>query len=128
MNANPRELSVPRLERDVPCTCAPTTGVPRHPGRTLEEQLRPLGMTQTQLAVALGVSRRRVNELIRGRRGITPDTALRLASCVGHDALYWMHLQVAWDLHLAEKTFARAAPKTAASARAAAVLAGNPAD
>ena len=53
---------------------------PPHPGEFLETRfLKPLGITQTELAAALGVSRRRVNELINGRRAITPDTAVRLA-------------------------------------------------
>jgi addiction module HigA family antidote len=63
--------------------------------------LKPLGISQTELALALGVSRRRVNELINGRRAITPDTAVRLAAFFGHDPTFWMHLQVAWDMHAA---------------------------
>jgi addiction module HigA family antidote len=75
---------------------------PPHPGHFLETRfLRPLGISQTELAVALGVSRRRVNELINGRRSITPDTAVRLALYFGNDAAFWMHLQVAWDMHSA---------------------------
>lgn len=70
-----------------------------HPGHFLESRyLKPLGITQTELAAALGVSRRRVNELINGRRGITPDTAVRLALYFRNDAAFWMHLQVAWDM------------------------------
>jgi addiction module HigA family antidote len=65
--------------------------------------MRPLGITQTELAEALGVSRRRVNELVRGRRAITPDTAVRLAQFFRNDAAFWMHLQVAWDMHFAVK-------------------------
>jgi addiction module HigA family antidote len=72
---------------------------PPHPGHFLDSRyLTPLGISQTQLAHALGVSRRRVNELINGRRGITPDTAVRLAIFFGNDAAFWMHLQVAWDM------------------------------
>ncbi|MGE5665506.1 MAG: HigA family addiction module antitoxin [Betaproteobacteria bacterium] len=75
---------------------------PPHPGQFLESRyLEPLGISQTQLAEALGVSRRRVNELINGRRAITPDTAVRLAHYFGNDAEFWMHLQVAWDMHAA---------------------------
>ena len=65
--------------------------------------MKPLAISQTELAAALGVSRRRVNELIRGRRAITPDTALRLATYFGNDATFWMHLQVAWDMRLATR-------------------------
>ena len=75
---------------------------PPHPGEFLDSRfLRPLAITQTDLAEALGVSRRRVNELINGRRAITPDTAVRLALFFGNDASFWMHLQVAWDMHAA---------------------------
>ena len=75
---------------------------PPHPGQFLETRfLKPLGITQTELAHALGVSRRRVNELINGKRAITPDTAVRLAMYFGNEAAFWMHLQVAWDMHSA---------------------------
>ncbi len=75
---------------------------PPHPGQFLESRfLKPLQITQTELADALGVSRRRVNELVNGRRAITPDTAVRLAMYFGNDAAFWMHLQVAWDMHAA---------------------------
>jgi addiction module HigA family antidote len=63
--------------------------------------MKPLGISQTDLAEALGVSRRRVNELINGKRAITPDTAVRLAMFFGNEAAFWMHLQVAWDMHSA---------------------------
>jgi len=73
---------------------------PPLPGEFLATRfLTPLSITQTDLAQALGVSRRRVNELINGRRAITPDTALRLAMFFGNEAAFWMHLQVAWDMH-----------------------------
>jgi addiction module HigA family antidote len=75
---------------------------PPLPGEFLATRfLKPLAITQTELAAALGVSRRRVNELINGRRAITPDTAVRLAMFFGNDAAFWMHLQVAWDMHAA---------------------------
>ena len=77
---------------------------PPHPGQFLESRyLRPLGISQTELAAALGVSRRRVNELVNGRRGITPDTAVRLAMYFRNDAEFWMHLQVAWDMRSAAR-------------------------
>jgi antitoxin HigA-1 len=84
---------------------------PPHPGQFLESRfLKPLGITQTELAAALEVSRRRVNELIRGHRAITADTALRLGMFFENDAAFWMHLQVAWDMHVAAKKL-RAARK-----------------
>jgi addiction module HigA family antidote len=80
---------------------------PVHPGHFLETRfLKPLGITQSTLAEALGVSRRRVNELIRGHRGITPDTAVRLAIYFDNDATFWMQLQTAWDLHAAMRRLA----------------------
>jgi addiction module HigA family antidote len=86
---------------------APASRRPPHPGEFLETRfLRPLAITQTELATALGISRRRVNELVNGRRAITPDTAVRLAMYFGNDASFWMHLQVAWDMHAALRALA----------------------
>ena len=85
---------------------------PPHPGQFLESRfLKPLGISQTELAAALGVSRRRVNELINGRRGITADTAVRLAMYFGNDAVFWMHLQVAWDMHAAMRDVVAPPPR-----------------
>ena len=78
----------------------PTSGPPTHPGEMLlEEFLKPLGMSQTELAAKIGVSYPRVNELIHGKRGITPDTALRLEQLFGMEAQFWLNLQLAWDLY-----------------------------
>jgi antitoxin HigA-1 len=83
-----------------PAQLAFPSRTPPHPGRFLESRfLAPLAISQTELANALRISRRRVNELIRGRRAITPDTAVRLAAYFGTDAVFWMHLQLAWDMH-----------------------------
>jgi len=92
-------------ERKRPARLAVTSRRPPHPGAFLETRfLKPLRISQTELAAALGVSRRRVNELVNGRRAITPDTAVRLALYFGNDASFWMHLQVAWDMHAAVRT------------------------
>jgi addiction module HigA family antidote len=81
---------------------------PPHPGQFLESRfLKPLSISQTELAAALGVSRRRVNELVNGRRGITPDTAVRLAMYFRNDAAFWMHLQVAWYMRNAVRNAVR---------------------
>jgi len=64
----------------------------------LEEFLKPLNISQSALAVRLGVSFPRLNEVIRGKRGVTPDTALRLARVVGMSADFWLGLQQDWDL------------------------------
>jgi addiction module HigA family antidote len=75
-----------------------------HPGYFLQTRfLRPLGLTQLALAEKLGVSRRRVNELIVGRRGVTPDTAVRLAAYFRTEPEFWLQMQVAWDVHQAMK-------------------------
>jgi len=64
----------------------------------LQEFLKPLGLTQSALAARLGVSFQRLNEIIRGKRGVTPDTALRFARVVGMSADFWLGLQQDWDL------------------------------
>jgi addiction module HigA family antidote len=78
----------------------PKNGPPTHPGEMLlEEFLKPLKMTQSELAYKLGVSYPRINELIHSKRGLTPDTALRLEKLFGMDAQFWLNLQTAWDLY-----------------------------
>jgi antitoxin HigA-1 len=78
----------------------PTHRPPTHPGEMLiEEFLKPLGMTQTELAGRLGVSYPRINELVHGKRDMTPDTALRLERLFGVEAQFWLNLQLAWDLY-----------------------------
>jgi antitoxin HigA-1 len=77
----------------------PTHEPPTHPGEMLlEEFLEPLGLTQTSFAKRLGVSFPRLNEVIRGKRSVTPDTALRLAQVTGMSADFWLGLQLDWDL------------------------------
>lgn len=78
----------------------PTHEPPPHPGEILlEEFLVPYGMTQVELAERIGVSYPRVNEIVRGKRGITPDTALRLARLFGTTPDLWLNGQLAWDLY-----------------------------
>lgn len=77
----------------------PTHRPPTHPGEMLlEEFLKPLGITQSAFAVRLGVSFPRLNEVINGKRSVTPDTALRLARVTGMSADFWLGLQQDWDL------------------------------
>ena len=64
----------------------------------LEEFLKPMGITQSDFAVRLGVSFPRLNEIVKGRRGVSPDTALRLARVLGMSAEFWLGLQLDWDL------------------------------
>ena len=77
----------------------PTHRPPTHPGEMLlEEFLRPLGVSQSAFAIRLGVSFPRLNELVRGKRSVTSDTALRLAQVTGMSAAFWLGLQLDWDL------------------------------
>jgi len=77
----------------------PTNAPPTHPGEMLREEfLVPLGITQSDFAVRLGVSFPRLNEVINARRAVTPDTALRLARVTGMSADFWLGLQQDWDL------------------------------
>jgi addiction module HigA family antidote len=64
----------------------------------LKEFLEPLGISQSAFAVRLGVSFPRLNEIVRGKRAVTPDTALRLARVLGMSASFWLGLQMDWDL------------------------------
>jgi addiction module HigA family antidote len=82
----------------------PTDRVPTHPGEMLlEEFLKPMGMTQQQLARQIRVPFQRVNELVNRRRGVTPATALRLSRLFGNTPDFWMNLQIRWDLYRAQK-------------------------
>jgi addiction module HigA family antidote len=82
----------------------PTHRQPTHPGEMLlEEFLIPAEITQRELANAIQVPYQRVNELVNGRRGITPSTALRLAKYFNVSPGYWINLQTRWDLFHAHK-------------------------
>ena len=73
---------------------------PVHPGEMLaEEFLEPLALTQVELARRIGVPFQRVNQIVNGRRGITPDTALRLSRLFGTTPDLWLILQRAWDMY-----------------------------
>lgn len=81
-----------------------TSRTPTHPGEMLlEEFLIPMKLTQRQLADGIHVPYQRVNDIINGRRGITPSTALRLAKFFGMSADFWMNLQLRRDLFLAQQ-------------------------
>ena len=83
----------------------PSHHPPTHPGEMLvEEFLKPLGVTQTAFAARLGVSFPRLNEIVNGKRGVTPDTALRLARVTGMSADFWLGLQQDWDLSVSCRT------------------------
>lgn len=76
---------------------------PIHPGEVLREDfLEPLDMSANALAIKLGVTAARINEIIREKRGITADTALRLAKYFGGSAQFWLNLQSTYELRLVE--------------------------
>jgi addiction module HigA family antidote len=100
--------AVPRGEGSAPRRPVSTGRRPQHPGQFLESRfLTPLGLSQEALARELGISRRRVNEIVNGRRGLTADTALRLARYFNTGPELWLHLQAAWDLHRARIEYQR---------------------
>ncbi|MEK7668527.1 MAG: HigA family addiction module antitoxin [Gemmatimonadota bacterium] len=77
----------------------PSHRAPTHPGEMLlEEFLKPLGLSQSAFAIRLGVSFPRLNEIVRRKRAVTPDTALRLERVLGMPADFWLGLQQDWDL------------------------------
>jgi addiction module HigA family antidote len=74
---------------------------PVHPGEILfEEFLKPMGISQNQIGRDLGVSPRRINEIIHGKRSVTADTALRLSIYFGNSASFWLGLQMDYDLEI----------------------------
>ena len=82
----------------------PTDREPTHPGEMLlHEFLIPMELTQQALAGAIQVPYQRVNEVVRGRRGVTPSTALRLSKFFGTSPDFWMSLQLRWDLYHAQR-------------------------
>ena len=79
----------------------PTDRIPTHPGEILHEEfLKPLGVTQVAFAKHVGVPVQRINELVRGKRGITPDTAWLLSQALNTTPEFWINLQTAYDLAL----------------------------
>ncbi|MBU4257793.1 MAG: HigA family addiction module antitoxin [Desulfobacteraceae bacterium] len=83
----------------------PTNRTPTHAGEMLlEEFLKPMSITQRELANAINVPYQRVNEIINGKRGITPSTALRLAKFFRVSPDFWMNIQLRWDLYFANKS------------------------
>jgi len=98
----------------------PTDVPPTHPGEMLlEEFLKPLEISQSAFAIRLGVSFPRLNEIVRGKRAVTPDTALRLARVTRMSADFWLCLQSDWDLwHALRSKSASAIAKLAPLPRA----------
>lgn len=87
----------------------PTNRQPIHPGEMLlEEFLKPMNITQAELAKALQVPYQRVNELVNEKRGVTPNMALRLDKFFGMSADFWLNLQNRWDLYKAQQEYSEA--------------------
>lgn len=82
----------------------PTSRQPTHPGEMLREEfLIPMNLTQKELADSIQVPYQRINEIVSGKRGVTPSTALRLAKYFGMSADFWLNLQIKFDLYIAQK-------------------------
>jgi addiction module HigA family antidote len=85
---------------------------PIHPGEQLQDELDEIGMSGAAFATAISVPTNRITEILRQKRGITADTALRLARYFGTTADYWMNRQKAYELRLAEQTIGTTINKT----------------
>ena len=86
----------------------PTHRRPTHPGEMLlEEFLKPMGLTVQQLADAIHLPYQQLDELVKGKRGVTPGMALRLAKYFGNSADFWLNLQMRWDLYFAQRVEGR---------------------
>ena len=82
----------------------PANRQPTHPGEMLRKEfLEPLNLTQKQLADSIQVPYQRINEIVSGKRGVTPSTALRLAKYFGMSPDFWLNLQIKFDLYSAQK-------------------------
>lgn len=82
-------------------TLIPENRIPTHPGEMLlEEFLKPMGMTQVAFAKHLGISLQRVNEIVRGKRGVTAETAWMFSEALGTTPEFWMNMQSGYDLAL----------------------------
>jgi addiction module HigA family antidote len=103
----------------------PSKRIPTHPGVMLvEEFLNPMGVTQSRLADHIGVPLQRINEIVRAKRGVTPDTAILLSAALGTTAEFWINLQTSYDLALA-RAAARRQPKVLTVGRRPAVVAAK---
>ena len=83
------------------------TRPPIHPGEILADELQEIGVTPTELSRQINVPTNRVTQIIHGRRGITGDTALRLGHWFGTSAQFWLNLQSAYDIRVAQEKAGR---------------------
>ena len=77
--------------------------VPVHPGRVLKRELAARGLSANRLAISLRLPSGRITDILNGKRGVSPDTALRLGRYFGNSARFWLNLQTACDLAIAER-------------------------
>jgi len=77
--------------------------IPIHPGRILRRELDARGLSANRLALALRLPSGRITDILNGKRGVSPETALRLARYFGNSARFWMNLQTAFELAEAER-------------------------
>lgn len=77
--------------------------MPVHPGRTLKRELAARELSANQLALSLRLPSGRITDILNGKRGISPDTALRLARYFGNSAIFWLNLQTNYELAVAER-------------------------
>jgi addiction module HigA family antidote len=102
----------------------PTHRIATHPGQILlREFLEPSRLTQAKFAREIGIPQNRVNELVRGKRGVTPETALLLSDYFGNSAEFWMNLQTAHDLSRA-RTELRKKPVVRARSKSRRIVVG----
>lgn len=95
----PLRSKSPTITERSPVRRLPARRAPTHPGEMLlEEFIRPMGITRAQLAARLEIPAPRLGQIVRCRRPVTPDTALRLARVLGMPAEFWLGLQADWDL------------------------------
>jgi antitoxin HigA-1 len=96
------------MKRDAIMHRIPTKRPPTHPGEMLlQEFLMPLELTQVELAQRIGVPFQRINQIVKQKRSVTPDTALRFAQLLGTTPEYWLNLQQNWDLYEAMTSSAK---------------------
>ena len=76
---------------------------PIHPGRILKRELTARDLSANRLAIALRLPSGRITDILNGKRGVSPDTALRLARFFGNSARFWLNLQTAYELAVAER-------------------------
>jgi len=86
--------------------------IPTHPGEILKDEIAARGLTANRFAIEIGVPATRIGEILHRRRGVTPETALRLAAYLGGSARVWLNLQADYDLARAEKKHGREIKRT----------------